>query len=422
MSEHGGPDRLKEDLLTLADPPSTQTDPLPAIRRRIARRRRRRATVAVAGFAAGATVAVAAGLPVLSSMLDDSANSPATSPRAEVTTAPEPATERDWGGFGEWRDEEAVGPAFAEYGTGPQGTAYLVRDGDLDAPSARRSSDGRGAGAELVVVSHWRDGTGDPCLALVADGADERFCFEGWPEGERVTWATLGGDDGVVVGFVRPEVGQVGIEARAAGNMTSVTDSAPVVGTPTSADLSYFVEPVGGELVDVQPYRETPPDFTLPEPWSDREFTEQPLANAFRPVGYYVAEGELDGRPWGVISDRGVGTPCLTVEPQGVFDAAVCFEEPAEGAMTDWHTQTAVRGSKPDLTELDSTLVVGVAPIGARSVEIETADGQTYPADAVGTPSSESVRFFATVVPQRDAEIVEVRSLDADGKVVEEAR
>lgn len=404
MSSFGGPERLKEDLRTMAALPAAPADPMPAIRRRIARRRRRRATVATAGVAAIATVAVAAGWPIFSS-LQGGAPDPAANPpdRAQLNPPPEPATQQEWDGLGEWRADEASGPDFSEY-TGGQGTAYVVRD----------DTDG-------VVVSHWRDGTDDPCLALVGEGDDERFCFEGWPEGQRVIWTTLGGDDGVVVGFVRPEVRQVAIESRDAANMIAVLDSDPVVGTPTSADLSYLVEPQAGvDVRDVQPYQEVAPDFTLPEPWSDRKFTEQPIANTFVPDGYYVADGDVDGRPWGVISDRGVGTPCLTIEPQGVFDAAACFEETASGPVTDWHTQTGVRGSKPNFVELDSTLIVGVVPLGARSVEIETADGQVYPADAVGTPSSESVRFFATVISQRDAEIEGVRPLDADGKVVEE--
>lgn len=403
MPDHGGPERLKEDLLTLAELPSAPADPMPAIRRRIVRRRRRRATLATAGIAAMATVAVAAGWPILSN-LQAEPGPPAVAPPDRVQLdPPDPATEEQWGGRGEWRDEVASGPEFPDYGDGEQGSAYVVKRDD----------------AGRVVVSHWLNGTGDPCLALVTAGADERFCFEGWPEGKQATWKTLGGKDGVVVGFVAPDVRRVGIKARAEGNLIGVTDSAPVVGTPTSADLSYFVEPMAElEILDVAPYRELPPDFTLPEPWSDRKFTEMPMANTFTPVGYYVAEGEVDGRPWGAISDRGIGTPCLTIEPQGVFDAAYCFDE--EGPAIDWGTQTGVRGSKPNYTELDESLTMGVVPVEARTVEIETADGQVYPADAVGTPSSDAVRFFATVVPQQDAEVVEVRALDADGNVVGE--
>lgn len=278
-----GSERLRQDLLTLVEPPTAPDDPLPAIRRRIVRRRRRRAMFATVGVAAVATAVVSLGWPAFNAVWD---------------------------------------------------------------------------GGQPVQSAAWSGESGS-----VADGA------------------TPAPDEAV--------------------------DATPVPPQPTPTNPP---EPTG--TAEDRPSR-------MAEPWSDRKFTDQPDANAYRPVGYYVTEGEIEGRTWAVISDRAGSSPCLTVEPQEIFDASMCFDEPDDGPVTAWGTQTGFRGKKPDLTEVELTLVMGVVPVDARSVEVETADGEVHLADAIGTPSSQSVRIFVVVVPQRDAEVAEVRSLDEDGTVIE---
>jgi hypothetical protein len=164
------------------------------------------------------------------------------------------------------------------------------------------------------------------------------------------------------------------------------------------------------------------PTFPLAAPWSDQLFTKLPEANAFRPHGYYVKpETKLDGRPWGMVSYQATESNenggCLEVAPQGVFDAANCFDVHQPGARAEWRTLTASRGTKPDLQKLGYTLVYGVAHFDARTVKVTLAGGATYQTAAVGTPTSRSQRFFVMVVPVKDAQIAKVEPLDAKGNL-----
>jgi len=196
--------------------------------------------------------------------------------------------------------------------------------------------------------------------------------------------------------------------------------------SPTAVPTS----PTGGDMMVPTPRNspkslETPgnlPTFPLAAPWSDQLFTKLPDANAFRPHGYYVQpETKLDGRPWGMVSyqatDSNENGGCLEVVPQGVFDAANCFDVHQPGARAEWRTLTATRGTKPDLRKLGYTLVYGVAHFDARTVKVTLASGAWYQTQAVGTPTSRSQRFFAVVVPVKDAKIAKVEPLDAKGKL-----
>jgi len=168
------------------------------------------------------------------------------------------------------------------------------------------------------------------------------------------------------------------------------------------------------------------PTLPLAAPWSDKQYTKLPEANAYRPHGYYVKrETKLDNRPWGMVSHQPTESNrdggCLTVTPQGVFDAAACFHGThASGVNTDWRAQTATRGTKPALQKLNYTLVYGAAHFDARTVKVTLVGGASYVTDAVGTPTSRSQRFFAVVVPVKDAKIAKVAALDAKGNLAPE--
>lgn len=155
------------------------------------------------------------------------------------------------------------------------------------------------------------------------------------------------------------------------------------------------------------------------EPYSDRKYTKLPEANAYRP-GYYVASGKEAGKKWNALSTQTAKHACLVIEPQTLNDSYVCFDDWTDPAKrADWFTSGLRLGAKPDYEELDKTLVLGAVSIEARSVRIETANGQVYTADAVATPNSKKLRSFAFVIPQRDATVTAVTPLDENGEVAD---
>ncbi|MBM7789195.1 hypothetical protein [Tenggerimyces flavus] len=155
------------------------------------------------------------------------------------------------------------------------------------------------------------------------------------------------------------------------------------------------------------------------EPFSDRKYTKLPEANAYRP-GYYVASGKEADKDWNALSTLTAERGCLVIEPQTLNDSFVCFDDWTDPAKrADWFTTGLRLGAKPDFEPLDKTLVLGAVSIEARSVRIETANGQLYTADAVATPNSDQLRFFAFVVPQRDAKVTAVTPLDENGEVAD---
>ena len=198
----------------------------------------------------------------------------------------------------------------------------------------------------------------------------------------------------------------------------------PVAGLATPIRTT-VMDPKTGKILSENPPKANLPGFPLPQPWLNQMYTKLPDANAFRPHGYYVqTETKLSGRPWGMVSyQAGMTTSeagCLEVIPQGVFDAAACFARPEPHARVDWRAQTATRGTKPELTELNYSLVYGATHYGARSVKITLANGTTYQAPATGTPASRSQRFFALVVPAKAPAVKKVEAFDAQGRLAPE--
>jgi hypothetical protein len=163
-----------------------------------------------------------------------------------------------------------------------------------------------------------------------------------------------------------------------------------------------------------------PSSFPLPEPWSDRKFTKEPERNIYGPPAYYINQGEVQGRNWAALAFEhdGLGPWCMAVEPQEVFDPFVCFNDWPAGRRADWATSNAHAGPKPNLDLIPATLVMGAVSADARTVDIKVA-GKTYHADAVGTPVSDRLRFFAVVVPVVDARPGAVIPRDANGDVAD---
>lgn len=192
-------------------------------------------------------------------------------------------------------------------------------------------------------------------------------------------------------------------------------------GTPKTTNTPPGTPSASPPSTVTPPGTHTPePSFPLPEPWSDRVFTKEPDRNAYRPKAYHVNQGTVDGRSWAVwaFNDDGRSAGCLVVEPQDAFDPYACYDQWPAGRRVNWSTSVAHEGPKPNLNLLPATLVMGAVSVDARSVDIKVA-GRTYHADAVGTPASNRLRFFAIVVPVTDAKPGEVTPRDANGDVAD---
>ncbi|QNE22495.1 hypothetical protein F1D05_37085 [Kribbella qitaiheensis] len=148
----------------------------------------------------------------------------------------------------------------------------------------------------------------------------------------------------------------------------------------------------------------------LPPPWSDKEFTRMPDANAYRPA-YYVADGRIPTEKWAIISTQ---DSCL-VSDEGKansfgrpFD---CFDEWTAGQTVSYTVNQAYAKEK-NAPKVDHSLVLGAVSIESRTVRI-VAGGKTYVTDAVGTPTTNRLRFFAIEIPKRDLTITSITPLDA---------
>ncbi|MEV0797009.1 hypothetical protein AB0I34_04940 [Kribbella sp. NPDC050281] len=202
--------------------------------------------------------------------------------------------------------------------------------------------------------------------------------------------------------------------------LDSMRPSEPAVagfGTPSSAS----VQPSTPQLPSTKTTPITTPTSAagdhskiLPPPWSAERFTKMPDANAYRPHAYYVAKGTIPTESWAVLVYSREG--CLVTDegPAVSFGRPlVCFNPPLNG--THWVVQG--HGKEKGSTKIDATLVMGSAPIGARKVRI-TAGGKNYTTNAVATPATDTLRFFAIVIPRRDLTVTSVQPLDANGHAI----
>jgi hypothetical protein len=151
----------------------------------------------------------------------------------------------------------------------------------------------------------------------------------------------------------------------------------------------------------------------LPPPWSDKEFTKMPDANAYRPA-YYVAEGRIPTEKWAIISTQ---ESCLVADEGKAVSFGrpyVCFTDWADGRKVDYAVEQAYAKEK-NAAKIDHTLVLGAVSIESRKVRI-VAGGKTYLTDAVGTPTTNRLRFFTLEIPKRDLKITSITGLDAAGR------
>ncbi|MET9272354.1 hypothetical protein [Kribbella sp. NPDC003557] len=187
----------------------------------------------------------------------------------------------------------------------------------------------------------------------------------------------------------------------ASATLGSFRSAEPGVATTTS--------PVPTRAMQTQhlDFRYTP----LPTPWSEEPaFTTQPDSLKYAPA-FYVARGSVPNESWAVASYARSG--CLVVTDEGPAKsfggADVCFDPNGQQRAQ----YRAIPAVIPNLSSpLRLTLVMGAVPADARKVRI-TAGGKTYDTDAVGTPNSNRLRFFALVVDAAASEVTEVTPLTA---------
>lgn len=152
----------------------------------------------------------------------------------------------------------------------------------------------------------------------------------------------------------------------------------------------------------------------LPPPWSEKKFTRMPDANAYRPAAYYVAQGKIPTESWAILS---TDESCLVADEgkaQSFGVPFVCFTDWPAGRKSDFFVSQGNTKEKSEV-KIDHSLVLGAVSIEARKVRI-VAGGKTYTTDAVGTPTTDRLRFFALEIPHRDLKVTSVTPLDAAGR------
>jgi hypothetical protein len=158
-------------------------------------------------------------------------------------------------------------------------------------------------------------------------------------------------------------------------------------------------------------------------PWSDEVFTKMPDANAYRPKAYYIAKGNISTESWSVLafSDNGASAGCLVADegPANSFGRPYhCFDDWSKGRRSNF---LAAQGSvkENNTRKIDAVLVIGAVSVDARKVQVRTTAGHVYTTNAVATPVSERLRFFAVVIPKKDAKVASIRPLDATGRLAD---
>ena len=213
------------------------------------------------------------------------------------------------------------------------------------------------------------------------------------------------------------EPGVAGLPTATPSHGPGATPSASApVGTPSTGVPSGA--PTGGPSTGT---RSGDHKTVLPAPWSAEALTKMPDANAYLPYkAYYIAKGTIPAESWAVVSFSPHG--CLVTD-EGAANSFGrpyrCFSEWRAGqrsafALAQGHTKE--KGGQ----KITSTLVMGAVSADAREVRLSVA-GKRYTADAVATPSSTRLRFFALVIPKKDltAGSVSVTPLDAAGNLAD---
>ncbi len=156
----------------------------------------------------------------------------------------------------------------------------------------------------------------------------------------------------------------------------------------------------------------------MPPPWSAEVFTKMPDANAYLPKAYYIAKGTIPTENWAMLAFSRYGCMVSDEGPANSFGRPyVCFNEWRPGQRARHHVVQGHQKEK-DAAKADQTLVFGAVSPDARKVVI-AAGGKTYTADAVGTPATARLRFFALVIPRKDLRVTAVTPLDATGQLAD---
>ncbi len=160
----------------------------------------------------------------------------------------------------------------------------------------------------------------------------------------------------------------------------------------------------------------------MPSPWSDQVVTGPadgsrgwmlPDHGWLLPnVPYLVAQGTTQEGNWRVVATSlGADDPGCLVEYDGaVFDRfSSCFDLWPAGEPAQWDTWTST-------TAPAVSVVLGAVGPDARSVRVSLEDGTQLVTDAVATPVSQDLRFFAIAVPT-SSKVAEARGITAAGEL-----
>lgn len=157
------------------------------------------------------------------------------------------------------------------------------------------------------------------------------------------------------------------------------------------------------------------PDGEQPSPWSDVEVPDDREGDLFVVPGtaYLVADGTAGTAQWlaasADVADDSHG--CIFVRSEALFETmqAGCFDT--------WRTDQSARYFRfTGDREPQFEVIAGAVSTEARSVTLTFSDGRTASAEAVATPTSAELRFFAVAVPS-PANIDTVEPIDADGQI-----
>lgn len=213
----------------------------------------------------------------------------------------------------------------------------------------------------------------------------------------------------------RSEPGVAGSPAVTPSVVLGGTPSTTVPGSTPSVGVPGGVPSAGSSTGTQSGDHKT----VMPAPWSAETFTKLPDANDYLPYkAYYIAKGTIPTERWAVVSFSAHG--CL-VSDEG---AANSFGRPYR-CFSDWRpgqrsafAMAQGYAKEKGRQKIASTLVMGAVSADARAVRLSVA-GKHYTSDAVATPSSNRLRFFAVVIPQKDLTLtsVSVTPLDAAGNL-----
>lgn len=157
------------------------------------------------------------------------------------------------------------------------------------------------------------------------------------------------------------------------------------------------------------------PDGEQPSPWSDVEVPDDREGDIFVVPGtaYLVADGAAGTASWlaasSDVADESHG--CIFVRSEALFGSmqAGCFDT--------WRTDQSARFFRfTGDRDPQFAVVAGAVSTEARSVTLTFSDGRTVSAEAVATPTSAELRFFAVAVAT-PAHIDTVEPIDVGGQI-----